>query len=71
MKASYVKMRNSGNYDINWFHRYYTEKKGAIDLQTFHMFFTHGNLDMVLEHLDKEFNLTKIEDKNGKLIKVL
>jgi hypothetical protein len=71
MKASYVKMRNSGKYDINWFHRYYTDKKGAMDINTFHMIFNHGNLDQILEHLDKEFGLIKVEDNNGKLIKVL
>ena len=71
MKASYVRMRNSGNYNLDWFHKYYTEKKGAMDINTFQMIFNHGNLDMIVEHLDKEFNLTKIEDNNGKLIKVL
>jgi hypothetical protein len=71
MKASYVKMRNSGKYDINWFHRYYTDKKGTMDINMFHMIFNHGNLDQILEHLDKEFGLIKVEDNNGKLIKVL
>jgi len=71
MKQSYVKMRNSGKYDINWFHRYYTDKKGTMDINMFHMIFNHGNLDQILEHLDKEFGLTKVEDNNGKLIKVL
>ena len=71
MKASYVRMRNSGRYDLNWFHRYYTDKKGAMDINMFQMVFNYGNLDMIVEHLDKEFNLTKVEDNNGKLIKVL
>jgi hypothetical protein len=64
-------MRNSGNYNLDWFHKYYTEKKGAMDINTFQMIYNHVNLDMIVEHLDKEFNLTKIEDNNGKLIKVL
>lgn len=71
MKASYVKMRNSGNYNLDWFHKYYTDKKGAMEINMFQMIFNHGNLDQILDHLDKEFNLTKVEDKNGKLIKVL
>ena len=71
MKDSYKKMRNSGKYDINWFHRYYTDKKGTMDINMFHMIFNHGNLDQILEHLDKEFGLVKVEDNNGKLIKVL
>lgn len=71
MKASYVRMRNSGNYNLDWFHKYYTDKKGAMDINTFQMIFNYGNLDMIVEHLDREFNLTKLEDNNGKLIKVL
>jgi hypothetical protein len=71
MKDSYIKMRNSGNYNLDWFHKYYTDKKGAMEINMFQMIFNHGNLYQILEHLDKEFNLTKVEDKNGKLIKVL
>lgn len=71
MKASYVRMRNSGNYNLDWFRKYYIDKKGAMDINTFQMIFNYGNLDMIIEHLDKEFNLTKIEDNNGKLIKVI
>jgi hypothetical protein len=71
MKASYVRMRNSGNYNLDWFHRYYTDKKGAMDINMFQMIFNQGNLDQILEHLDKEFNLIKVEDNNGKLIKVI
>jgi hypothetical protein len=70
MKESYIKMRNSGRYDIKWFHRYYTENKGTVELNMFQMVFNHGNLDEVLEYLDKEFNLVKVEDGNGKFIKV-
>ena len=55
MKASYIRMRNSGNYNLDWFHKYYTDKKGAMDINTFQMIFNYGNLDMIVEHLDKEF----------------
>lgn len=71
MKASYVKMRNSGKYDINWFHRYYTDKKGTMDVNMFHMIFNHGNLDQILEHLDKEFGLVGLYNKQNKLIKII
>jgi hypothetical protein len=71
MKDSYKRMRNSGNYNLDWFHKYYIDKKGAMDINTFQMVFNYGNLDMIIEHLDKEFNLVKVEDNNGKLIKVI
>lgn len=35
MKESYIAMRNSGNLDINWFYKYYTQEKGKIDPQVF------------------------------------
>jgi hypothetical protein len=34
------------------------------------MVFNMGNLDSVLEHLDKQFELTTLTDNNGKFIKI-
>ena len=70
MKNSYIKMRNSGQYDLNWFYNYYNDNKPNIDINNFSMIFNMGNLDKILEHLDKVFELTTINDKNGKLIKI-
>jgi len=63
-------MRNSGQYNIEWFHNYYRSKGGKdVSLQTFHMVFQTANLDQVLERIDKEYNLTSLYDVNNKLIK--
>ena len=70
MKNSYIKMRNSGQYDLNWFYNYYNDNKPSIDINNFSMIFNMGNLDSVLEHLDKEFELTTLTDNNNKSIKV-
>ena len=70
MKNSYIKMRNSGQYDLNWFYNYYNDNKPSIDINNFSMIFNMGNLDKILEHLDKVFELTTINDKNGKFIKI-
>ena len=70
MKTEYIEMRNSGKYDLNWFHNYYNDNKPNIDINNFAMVFNMGNLDKILEHLDKVFELTTINDKNGKFIKV-
>lgn len=67
MKDEYIKMRNSGNYNINWFHKYYDK---PIDIHNFTAVFKMGDLNLILEHLDKQFNLTTLTDSNGKFIKV-
>ena len=70
MKTEYIKMRNSGQYRLEWFHEYYNSLKPNIDINNFAMVFNMGNLDIVLEHLDKQFELTTLTDNNGKFIKV-
>lgn len=70
MKTEYIKMRNSGQYRLEWFHEYYNSLKPNIDINNFAMVFNIGNLDIVLEHLDKQFQLTTLTDNNGKFIKV-
>lgn len=70
MKEEYIRMRNNGNYNIEWFHRYYISKGGkTIPMQDFHMVFQMTPLDQVLEKIDKEYNLTSLYDVNNKLIK--
>ena len=71
MKAKYIEMRNNGQYDLNWFLDYYNSLKPNIDINNFAMVFNMGNLDSVLEHLDKKFELTTLTDNNNKFIKVL
>jgi hypothetical protein len=70
MKTEYIKMRNSGQYNLNWFLDYYNSLKPSIDINNFAMIFNMGNLDSVLEHLDKQFELTTLTDNNGKFIKI-
>ena len=61
MKQEYIKMRNSKQYDINWFYRYYLENsKDSIDINTFAMIFNTVSLDNILEHIDKKYEDTRI-----------
>ena len=69
MKEEYIKMRNSGQFDLGWFYRYYKEKGGVADFNVFKMIFTLNN--EVINMLDKEFNLTIVQDKNGNFIKLV
>lgn len=69
MKEEYIKMRNSGQYDLGWFYRYYKENGGTADINTFQIVF---NLDSeMLNTLDKKFELNVVLDKNGNFIKVV
>jgi hypothetical protein len=71
MKDKYIQMRNSGKYDLKWFYDYYIENsKDIIDINTFSMVFNSTNLDNILEHIDKKFELVRIYDKNNNFIKV-
>ena len=70
MKQGYIKMRNTGRYDLVWFHEYYNDNKPHLGINNFQMIFNMGDLDKVLEHLDKHFELTTLTDKNNKFIKV-
>jgi len=67
MKEEYIKMRNLGRYDINWFYKYFDK---SIDIHNFTAVFQMGDLNLILEHLDKEFGLTILLDKENKFIKV-
>lgn len=70
MKAKYIQMRNSQRYDLNWFYDYYNDNKPNIDINNFSMIFNMGDLNKILEHLDKVFELTILTDINGKFIKI-
>lgn len=68
----YIKMRNSGRYDLNWFYRHYLENASKhIDIDTFSRIFNMVDLNNILEHLDRKFKLNVITDRNGNFIKVV
>lgn len=68
----YIKMRNSGRYDINWFYKHYLENsKDNIDIHTFSTIFNMVDLNNILEHIDRKFKLNVIVDSNGNFIKVV
>jgi ribosome-interacting GTPase 1 len=71
MKEKYIKMRNNGRYDLQWFYDYYIQNSGdKIDINTFGMVFNSVNLDNILEHIDRKLKLVRIYDKNNNFIKV-
>lgn len=71
MKEKYIKMRNTGEYDLQWFYDYYRQNSGdSIDINTFGIIFNSVSLDGILEHIDRKFGLTRIYDNKNNFIKV-
>ena len=70
--TEYIKMRNSGQYRIEWFFDYYNKNNGKqIGIQEFNAVFNMDDLGQVLAELDKKFELTSLLDKKGKFIKII
>jgi len=68
----YIKMRNNGRYDINWFYKHYLENaSNHIDINTFKMIFNMVDLNNILAHIDSKFKLNILTDSNGNFIKVV
>ena len=69
--TEYIKMRNSGQYRIEWFFDYYNNNNGKqISIQEFNAVFNMADLGQILTDMDKKFELTSLLDKKGKTIKV-
>ena len=69
--TEYIKMRNSGQYRIEWFFDYYNKNNGKqISIQEFNAVFNMADLGQILTDLDKKFGLTSVLDNKGKTIKV-
>ena len=68
----YIEMRNKNQYDIVWFYNHYMEESQDknMNLDKFNQVFRMSNFDSILDHIDTKFKLTKIYDKDGKLVMV-
>ena len=72
MKEKYIEMRNKKQIDINWFYEYYVQNsKHNISIEDFYQTFMFANIEAVMDHIDKKFELTKLLDKNGEFIKIV
>lgn len=47
MKDSYIRMRNSGNLDINWFFKYYKQEGGVAEPEAFYELFEYERIDKI------------------------
>lgn len=71
MIEQYIQMRNSKQYNLEWFYNYFIQNGGKIDsVQSFQNVFNFINLNDVLDFLDHKFELTVIYDRNNNFIRV-
>lgn len=72
MKQEYISMRNKNQFDINWFYKYFLENGGTrIDLNSFSNLFALQRIETIVDYLDSKFELTRLYDKEGNLIKIV
>ena len=68
----YVQMRNTQNYNYDWFYRYYKlNSEHEIDFDSFVDIISWVNIFRIIEHIDSKFNLTRLYDKNNNFIKII
>ena len=69
LRNIYLNMRRQNSYPIEWFHSYFLQKGGRKQsLQKFQIAFQTVNLEILIEDLDKEFDVQIITDKNNKIV---
>ena len=74
-RERYIQMRRSGQYDLAWFYQYYLKNKDEsratypfeIFHQAFNMYFQF-NGKFILDYMDKQMGVTKIENEQGNLL---
>ena len=74
-RERYIQMRRSGQYDRAWFYQYYLKNKDEsrdtypfeIFHQAFNMYFQF-NGKFILDYMDKQMGVTKIENEQGNLL---
>lgn len=71
MKEDYIKMRDKKIIDINFFYQYALLKGFKGTFAEFNAGAIYLMVDHALDHLDQEFKLTTVHDKNGNFIKVV
>jgi hypothetical protein len=71
MKEAYIKMRNSKVLDYQLLYAYATDKGMTLDPNKFMNGIQFVDINEIIENLDREFELTRLYDKDGNFIKVV
>jgi hypothetical protein len=71
MRDRYIKMRNSKIIDANFFLDYALYKGFTYGVNEFNAASMYFKIDLIIQNLDSEYNLTILFDKQDKFIKVI
>ena len=73
MKERYILMRNQNVVDWQFIYDYALSKGFSLGLNAFHVGAQYLLMEMqrILDHLDHEYELTILTDKQGKFIKII
>lgn len=72
MREEYIKIRNTKQYDVNWFYNYFMENGGKnTNINQFAQAINFINLDNMLDFLDHKFNVTVVYGSDGRFIRVV
>jgi hypothetical protein len=66
MKEQFKQMVKTKNYQLEWFYKYYFQKsKVNMNIHMFQQLFEQLNLNEVIDHIAREYGLTRLlSDKN-------
>jgi hypothetical protein len=71
MKDEYIKMRNSKTVNFQLLYTYATDRGMTIDPNMFMNGVQFVDVNEIIENLDREFELTRLYDKEGNFIKIV
>jgi len=71
MKDRYIEMRNRKLLDMYFMYDYAVSKGFSLSFQDFQVGFVYMNIELLLDTLDHEFELTLLFDRQGHFIKVV
>jgi hypothetical protein len=71
MKEAYIKMRNGKVLDYQLLYTYATERGMTLDPNMFMNGIQFVDINEIIDNLDREFELTRLYDKEGNFIKIV
>lgn len=71
MKDEYIKMRNSKTVNFQLLYTYATDRGMTLDPNKFMNGIQFVDINEIIDNLDREFELTRLYDKDGNFIKIV
>lgn len=71
MKEQYIKMRNSNQLDMSLLYTYAQSQGLKLDPNQFMLGMQFADVQELIEHLDRKFELTSLFDKDNNFVKIV